>query len=1666
MASEVGPIQITYVANLREALASFKEFGSALKEVGEKARESFSEISESIGLFENVGSVVGGAVALKGFSDFDHAIANIRATLRLSQADFEATRQKILDLSGAFFIDATQTANAYGKIARAGYEAAEAQEVLTAALEASKATSVDVAATAGVLTQVLKTYKIGAEGAADTTGKLVAASQLGTFSFSELSGAMGTLAPIAKQAGLGLDDLLASLTSLSREQGNVEQTVGGLRALLTQLINPAAAVEQKLVGILGTTAKSSIANRGFAETFKLINAAVEAGNIAIEEVFPNARELGAVLKLVGDGARSLDKDLSRIKDSGAASLKEAVKIQEESLTDLIEDLEKLPKLVATEVFDKNKVAITASVRAIKDFAEANRGMIVGLAGVAAALPLVSVGLLAVKFSASSVVALYDGLKSVFGLLRSGGSGIAGLASDAGGAVSAIRSQIAALNDLVPLRVRDASALAVWRDGQKAAAVAQNALDLATLRQAESLAALRLAEAEASSVAAASLAVKQKQVAAAEARVAALAEEAAAARIASTVSQEAAAASVAADAALLDAEVALAAARSRLAVASDAEIVAEQRLAAAKAASAAASEAVAVAEGAQAAVAASNAAASTAAAASAATFGGQIKALFPTFASFGSSLKDLPGLFSGISAGLRSFGSNLTSVAGVVGLLRGGLGGLLSVVTATGSMLYSIATGVLGVLLTKLALILGTAYAAYKLGSLIGNAIRDYRSADGSVEESERIFADIEAKTKDIRNARTAALNERAGENARAVQLLIDKYRELSQESAKASAGDVAAAENVKRLREEIGKLEDARAVQGLTADVQHYAQVIGDSIDAAKELGIAGADAVSVQRDKYGRVISITGDYAKVVADVGTRLEHSAGEAGRFGSNVVRSGAEARSAAEGYKKYGDLIAEVSKAEDEAGLSTRALESAQSQLNLAIGTARDIVGTYKDSLKKLSDAQFKSGLSEEQRAVFDLADEYRKLTDTISQLAAAKENLLAKQAAAGDDAKNDPAAKRAIEDINAQLKVAGNARRENERLTNDAIARERLAATKRVAEAEIAALAAKGKIEESERRKADLARAQSAAAAEAALAADLRGRDAIIAKAAEQLEAEKKRIDLSDEGGGAKARELADAQRAYEARIKLAKSLEAEALARYPREKQAVEDLYNAELEDIERNRRKRFEATDEGRRLVEDVDRARKQAESLEEAARLRALLVEAQKRSDIREEASLRDQLLQKLREAGDVAQANLERERQSRVAIRERLLLLRDELDTRFRIGGLKADFASAARGAQADLAGSSDAASFRGAVRGRFADDPTEAAVAERRLAILEALKREEQALNLSRQQLSRSDADYQQKAAEIAEKQREVLEKVRILNQEAERAKAEARNNRPVNDTAQRGAEADQKLSRVGPGPVRETFTQPGTQPAAPASSQPKTYSDAPNSITTPNVFVPGKKAEPGKGPAPNSPSGPASPSSPAGPASPAAPSPPPPAVPPSPAPAKVNKRKPYPGYVEYMRYKVKGFGGGPDRVIVVFVSMTTGAYQYIPEDELDDSDRKAPASPSAPPAPAPAPATVTPAGGPSAPSPSGTPSAPASVPDAIVENLKGIGDSASRVAGSSTAALAAIDKFSAVVRDGFAVTDKSLRSIAARLDETAAVARKSADAISATGRAQENARMGG
>lgn len=199
-------------------------------------------------------------------------------------------------------------------IMSAAFSAKDAMSLLNQATKASIAGLSDVRTSVDIFTTVLNTYGMSVYEATAVSDALFQSVVRGKFQFAELESALGYVVPIAAQAGIAFDELMAALSTATRHGLHLDMASRGLAMALQNIINPSegAAKAAKKYGI--EMSGLALRVKGIAGIFgEMHDKTKEYGKIVLNELIPNIRSLRVAMVLAGEeGLEGLLDDMDRL----------------------------------------------------------------------------------------------------------------------------------------------------------------------------------------------------------------------------------------------------------------------------------------------------------------------------------------------------------------------------------------------------------------------------------------------------------------------------------------------------------------------------------------------------------------------------------------------------------------------------------------------------------------------------------------------------------------------------------------------------------------------------------------------------------------------------------------------------------------------------------------------------------------------------------------------------------------------------------------------------------------------------------------------------------------------------------------------------------------------------------------------------------------------------------------------------------------------------------------------------------------------------------------------------------------------------------------------------------------------------------------------------------
>ncbi len=283
--------------NFNEQLKSVKTSFNGLKEKAEKAQASIKRYNAEIKAVAAV-SVAALGVSVKAFSDFESGLTNVNTLLSGDE----------LKQYGGSLQGASQEAVGMGFAIK---DSNKALFDMVSALGASEKTSedfkvaqklaiggvTDLSTSVDGLTSVMNAYGKETTSANDVANAFFSAQKAGKTTVAELAANVGKVAPIAKQAGIGFQTLLATMSQLTLGGLSTEMATTALRSAISGLINPSEQARKVLEKYDVPIGAAALQSANFTDVLKKLALAAKEDKDALAEMIPSQEALTAIAAL-------------------------------------------------------------------------------------------------------------------------------------------------------------------------------------------------------------------------------------------------------------------------------------------------------------------------------------------------------------------------------------------------------------------------------------------------------------------------------------------------------------------------------------------------------------------------------------------------------------------------------------------------------------------------------------------------------------------------------------------------------------------------------------------------------------------------------------------------------------------------------------------------------------------------------------------------------------------------------------------------------------------------------------------------------------------------------------------------------------------------------------------------------------------------------------------------------------------------------------------------------------------------------------------------------------------------------------------------------------------------------------------------------------------------
>ena len=414
------------VKGLQKASRRLRAFATAAKATGMK-------MLTSSGM-----AAIPFALAAKTFAGFEQQMARVKALTGANAEDFAKLESLAKRMGATTVFSASQAAEAMSYFALAGFETQQIMDALGPTLNLAAAGQIEIAEAADIAAKIMSGMGIKADDLGNAIDVMAKAMTTANTDLTMLGEAFKFVGPMAKTAGVSLEEITAAIQLLSNAGIQGEMAGTTLRGMLLSLTSPSSEAKREL-DRLGVSVVDSVGNvRGLADIIgDLESSLTSAGSgeklRVLGTIFP-ARQAAGAAELISQGAARL-RDATTALGSASGTASSIASTQLNTLqgdaTILLSALEGLGIAVGEALGDSLRSGIktiTGLLSIMGQWVSENRSVVLTVVGIIAGVALVGGALVGLGIALQITAFGFAGLAAAIGFA---GSLIAALLSPLG-----------------------------------------------------------------------------------------------------------------------------------------------------------------------------------------------------------------------------------------------------------------------------------------------------------------------------------------------------------------------------------------------------------------------------------------------------------------------------------------------------------------------------------------------------------------------------------------------------------------------------------------------------------------------------------------------------------------------------------------------------------------------------------------------------------------------------------------------------------------------------------------------------------------------------------------------------------------------------------------------------------------------------------------------------------------------------------------------------------------------------------------------------------------------------------------------------------------------------------------------------------------------------------
>ena len=317
----INKISVKFEGDERDLLNATQRIERELDDLGVSGVKATKDIEQGglkiSSVFKAAATVIAGlGLGVLGVeaAQFSDSMAEVSTLVDTATFNLDALGKSALKQASTFGAGPVASAKAYYQAISAGAASAvTATEAVEAANRLAIGGVTDITTAVDGLTSSMNAYGGKAGSFNDISDAMFVAMKAGKTTIGELSGSIGNVAPIANQAGVSLEEILAATAALTKGGVKTSTAMDGIRASVAAVIKPSkeASDTAKSIGLEFNAA--ALKSKGYAKFMEDVKEKTGGNTEIMAKLFGGVEALAPVLALTGDAAKDFTNTLNAME---------------------------------------------------------------------------------------------------------------------------------------------------------------------------------------------------------------------------------------------------------------------------------------------------------------------------------------------------------------------------------------------------------------------------------------------------------------------------------------------------------------------------------------------------------------------------------------------------------------------------------------------------------------------------------------------------------------------------------------------------------------------------------------------------------------------------------------------------------------------------------------------------------------------------------------------------------------------------------------------------------------------------------------------------------------------------------------------------------------------------------------------------------------------------------------------------------------------------------------------------------------------------------------------------------------------------------------------------------------------------------------------------------